>query len=419
VRLRQQLLQAFLIQALVGVYMLAAMFLLSLIAMAGLFTSLFQVVLVNVPFYLYCALALVATGYVAWCGRLELPLLRDAAKSLVRWGGRAPDSLNIIWPGSGNVFQGQNLAGWTLMVAYLATLASLTWVFVALFFPQVGEIALSVLGFLPRTDLDQATLWPLALALLASLLVCQWLARYALQDRQATMAASMGTSYLLHWGVICSLLLIPISIHSGEMRQQIDHRAQELNEQLRRARQRRQEAQRENASKDQRARDLDIQLAPTIEGLNEFQSSPVGSKAPASVSYGETDLDSDTIQGHRRGRQHQSYSEHLSGKLREGGRDQVLWQSLETSYAVVVEYTIEPSGRISRIEVVDPSHDVEADSLAVSVVESMDPVPKTPEGQRLKVTELFWNTRPGDSRLDSELKRELSHHPDGRVIRVI
>lgn len=112
----------------------------------------------------------------------------------------------------------------------------------------------------------------------------------------------------------------------------------------------------------------------------------------------------------------QTYSNYISHKIRAGERSVKYWSQTPNPYAVVVEYRVSAQGRVSEIRLRERSQDAQADQLTVELVQAMGDLLPPPGGGAVQVTELFWNTRPGDPNLPTPLMRALAKEFDGRVI---
>ncbi len=146
-----------------------------------------------------------------------------------------------------------------------------------------------------------------------------------------------------------------------------------------------------------------------------------GDLAPARAAGGQDrdvaqtnqESDGDRLQGEHR---KQTYSNYLSVKIRAPENDLHFWDNMPQPYHAVFEYKILRDGRVRDVRVVEPSTSPAADRLTIRLIESMGRVLPPPAEKGVVVTELFWNTGPGDASLPSELKRALSTQFDGRII---
>ena len=116
-------------------------------------------------------------------------------------------------------------------------------------------------------------------------------------------------------------------------------------------------------------------------------------------------------------RRQQTYSNYLSVKIRAPEDELNYWESLPVPYSAVFEYRITADGVVYGVRIVEGSGHPEADELTVQLIETMGVVLPPPGGTSVVVTELFWNTLPGDPSLPTPLQRDLSTAFDGRIIR--
>ena len=254
-------------------------------------------------------------------------------------------------------------------------------------------------------------------------------------------------SIFLNTGFLCSLFLIPIIISNGELIEGINKRAQEIYKELVKLSKEKEKNKEQTKKieiperKLEREMKFDLVLTERVKGLNEFderkfmkeelleeKKAKVGFykeelKLPSVKEYSEAYSSEEKEENSQKSDQNvryiKSYSEYLTAKVREDKRDLAIWKNNENrSFSMVVQYTIEKDGRISSIDIIEGSNDLNTDSIVLAVIESMSPVLTPPENKRLKVTELFWNSGY-DQQLGSSLKNLLLAYPDGRVIQEI
>jgi TonB family protein len=162
-------------------------------------------------------------------------------------------------------------------------------------------------------------------------------------------------------------------------------------------------------------------LPDSVDGLNEFSVRSNKYETPKvlkpTIRYGSQDkpLLEKKVYLQKHSKETKSYSEYLTSKVRELGRDALIWKNAPKPYSMVVRYSVSPAGLITDIEIVEESGNIQMDALVISVVQSMSPLIKPKKNKKLVITELFWNTRGADD-LTTDLQKSLVTYPDGRII---
>ncbi len=115
-------------------------------------------------------------------------------------------------------------------------------------------------------------------------------------------------------------------------------------------------------------------------------------------------------------REDMTYSNYVSAKIRGPEKWLNYWNSVPHPYSAVFEYRITAEGDVRDVRVKESSGSAEADAMTVEMIRAMGRILPPPGGRDVHVTELFWNTHPGDDSLPTDLQRRLSQAFDGRVI---
>gem|GEM_PF-5244269 len=346
--------------------------------------------------------------------------------------------LNSLWPGLGNFFLGSYWLGVSLIsLQSLIYFSLLVFVYAHFDFLRL-KLFLIKLGFLIRLNdfqfLEKLSSFSVlvVLVLLSTLnyIVSFYFLFNSRSPRKANQEKNFLTcfnfSLLFYLTFLWSLILVPFSIGKNELENKIKTRAKEISKRLKQK-----ETQKalffENLNKRTKQEqpqfklnfDLEIPNEKELKELNGFNPVSSTQKEEFQINYKKRTKPLPNKQKYKEKLKNlqktKSYSEYISAKIREDQRDQLIWDQAPAKYSIVVEYTIETNGQISDISLLEKSDDLEIDALVVSVLKSMDPLLPPPKKQKLKITELFWNTLdPKD--LNTEFKRSLYQYPDGRII---
>lgn len=338
--------------------------------------------------------------------------------------------LNLLCPGLGNLGARQFYVGWVLLCAFLLTAGIVFFVLVSRYELSWAMNGLNTLRFVLRLDDDvfhalvHNNLFVLGvLSVFVSIYVLSnLLIVCSFHTLTRNFCGGIITSYLLHVILACVLLMVPVSLVVKQDLSQISERAKEIYEELLSNMQKDQETPKISVEEREIVFEFDRTVTENIEELNRFQDKPYASgaeKTQPQIGYSDNkEINTDQILHVEESRQTKSYSEYLTAKIREDSRDQAIWNnSQDKTYAMVVEYIIEKDGRISQINIVESSNDLETDAIVLAVIESMNPLARPPKQQTLKVVELFWNR--DTERFNSPLKELLRSYPDGRIIQVV
>lgn len=115
-------------------------------------------------------------------------------------------------------------------------------------------------------------------------------------------------------------------------------------------------------------------------------------------------------------RRDMTYSNYVSAKIRGPEKWMNYWNRMPHPYSAVFEYVITAEGDVRDVRVLESSGSPESDAMTVEMIRAMGRILPPPGGRDVLVTELFWNTHPGDDELPTDLQRRLSRAFDGRVI---
>ncbi|MDX1918600.1 MAG: hypothetical protein SFT81_05620 [Candidatus Caenarcaniphilales bacterium] len=398
--------------------------------------------------WVFCIVGFIASLLAFGRGYILIPVFHTLAKKLEEFFStkslRKAFALNSLIPGLGQLYLGKSWLGWILIACFIVTFFITLYLGIAFYKFAMAKDLLTFFGFFfrPSDQVMGANLSsPIYLGIFGGILLfiyaMSFLSLFSFRHRwnfpQRTIVGSAGVSYLFHLGALLVVLLIPIILNQAPQKSQLNNRAKEILKQLEKEKKKKEEQKKktvklpsippEKYSEKTREMSFDLAIPERIQGLNEFENKKYGAgkqkdQKPV-VDYGERKEPLPPVQEAFQGRDYKSYSEFISAKIREGKRDQEIWEQVESEfYATVVEYTIEPNGHISHLRIVDPSDHMSTDALTLAVIESMSPMLSPPDGKRIHVTELFWNTH-GEDGLDTELKRTLSKYPDGRVIEIL
>lgn len=385
-------------------------------------------------------------------GYIFIPLFNSAAAGIQKFCERKTIKrsvfLSLLWPGLGQLYLGKSWLGWIVGFGHLVVLLSVGYLLFAYLDFAFAKDFLTLLGFYVRIG-DKAFLEGFVNLRLISLLAFLLLVNYSIalcnlplwktllkrnnlfsaNSTQRRFFGSLSFSFILHLGIMWALLLLPFILTQSANKKAVNQRAKEVYEKLKREQERLDKKLLDkkippNQQKDEREIEFSLELPNKIDGLNEFSNKAFGPKQiedpinkPPNIGFSEHKkiLPSKKVYLKKHTRQAKSYSEYLTAKVREGSRDRIIWDDAPYPYSLVLEYTVQPSGRIADIQVVEPSGNLKTDALVISVLQSMNPLMSPPQGKTLRVTELFWNTG-GQNDLDTDLKRALAAYPDGRMI---
>ncbi len=370
-----------------------------------------------------------------------------AAKSI-----KKANILNVLLPGLGNLFLNQKVLGLVLSFAHFIILISTLSLVLAYFnFPFAKNI-LTSLGFYFRVGdkyftenfINFNAIIGLSLLLLFNFLISIFVLPKNLDSssqpdntnhEKRLFWGSLSLSYSLNLGVFWALLLLPFIFSKTETQKSIKKEAEKVYEKLSEEK-KQNEIKKDSEKKPIRTKpaqktkevnrelNFDLQLTKEIDGINEFSNknfspsqTPI-SKPKVTFSKGDRPLPEKKNYVKEHSRKTKSYSEYITAKVRENERDELVWKNAPKPYSTVMRYRVGADGSISDIEIVEPSNNLQTDSMVVSVIESMNPLLKPKNGKPYLITELFWNTQ-GEADLDTDLKRKLAQYPDGRVIEEI
>jgi|GEM_PF-3681271 len=315
------------------------------------------------------------------------------------WKGQV---LNIFCPGLGYLYWGQKFLASIFFIAFAFSLCIFVYFVLAHFDLPSTKDALGVLGFYLRLDdntlLEERFLFMSGLGLCLAYFLPLISRSYNKMRISANkrIAGSLGASYSLVIILLCCLFMVPYVFQQSRIKQASEHHLPkeiEINFEL-------------------------LSEEQEIDQLNGF--SLQSSKHPQEKKHLIDKLSDKLKHSSKQDTEYpKSYSQYISAKIREGGRDDLIWQAAgDKVYSLVLQYTVEASGHISSITILDPSQYPDIDRLAIEVTRSMSPMLSPPRGETLRITELFWNMRVSDiDMLNTELKRYLaSRHLDGRYI---
>lgn len=377
------------------------------------------------------------------------PLSRCIAKFWNKKTIEKAVALNLLLPGLGNIYLNNFIFGLVSICTFFLFAGIFCFLCLLSRNPLVANDLLNIAGFYFALEVSRfvpiLTSSFILIFFGASVLLVYALSVFSLFKRGSKiLTGSFLFSIFLNTGFLCSLFLIPIIISNGQLIEGINKRAQEIYKELVKL-SKEKEKNKEQAKKIEipqrkleREMKFDLVLTERVKGLNEFderkfmkeelleeKKAKVGFykeelKLPSIKEYSEAySAEENAQKSDQNVRYIKSYSEYLTAKVREDKRDLAIWKNNENrSFSMVVQYTIEKDGRISNIDIIEGSNDLNTDSIVLAVIESMSPVLTPPENKRLKVTELFWNSGY-DQQLGSGLKNLLLAYPDGRVIQEI
>ncbi len=380
-------------------------------------------------------------------GSLQLPLLSGLAGQIQSfWAVKRLErahQLNIFWPGLGVVYSKRGFFSYFLLFSSFFTALGLAALLLAKFdFERFQDLVLFVgfqLRLKPEIFASYAADWKW-LSLLGVLILGHhflaylWVSHRLLDKQGRGVVSALSYSYLLHYGLICSVLLIPITFATAEIQQSITKRQAEIAQKLEAELAKQKALAKQKTSSEsipppesQRELLMDFDLAVTdkIEGLNDFAAKPYAPEPEkpykeSAIGLGDSEKLPELEQYAKKySRKTKSFSEYLTAKVREHGRDKRLWDSLDEPFSAVVRYRVLADGTVSKIELVESSGNTEHDALMLAVIESMNPLTKPPGGKSLQVTELFWSWDERDEtglQSSSSLQQQLVAYPDGRYI---
>ncbi|MDX1919781.1 MAG: TonB C-terminal domain-containing protein [Candidatus Caenarcaniphilales bacterium] len=347
--------------------------------------------------------------------------------------------LNTLWPGLGQLLVGKVWLGWILVFCHLLVACSLFFILLAKFNYALSKDLLTLMGFYIRVGdkvFQESIVTEWVIGSLAALFVFDYLVAFLnlplwgqVHRVQRTFFASLTSSFSFHLAVLWVLLLLPFIMNKQSLKEQVKQNSQAAYKELVEQQKAQEDYEKQKKLPQQNPQEkiinFDLELADSIEDLNKFSNKPYSKKfskqdlepKPPTIGFGKRQepLPDKKIYLKKHSRETKSYSEYLTAKVREGGRDQLIWKEAPDPYSMVLQYTVSADGYISDIRIVQPSGNLQMDALVISVVESMNPLIKPPKAKKVVITELFWNTS-GQDRLDTDLKRSLATYPDGRVI---
>ncbi|MFN5539348.1 MAG: energy transducer TonB [Candidatus Melainabacteria bacterium] len=409
----------------------------------------------------FIALRAFSKGYVS------LFLIDNLAENLVKFFIRKSLKksilFNSIWPGLGHVYIGKNWFGWILATCHLVTFISLAYLTLAHFNFSLVKDLTAIFGFYFRMNdqafIDKYTNW-LVLGFLITVFCLNYLigfiglpiwkkkASTILQQEKIKqrnvfasffsplnwnhrrVLGSFGISYIVHLGILWTITLIPFVFNQASFKESVNKRAEQIQKQLEKLKKAEAEKKKDKdkikpATKEElkyRELQFDLQIPEKIKGINEFNDKKFQSigeiaKPQPTIGFQERTkaLPNPKTYKQNQSRETKSYSEYITAKVRESGRDKLIWSNVGNPFSNVVQYTIDPDGNISDIEIIESSGNLKSDSYVIAVLESMSPVLKSPNGKKMIVTELFWNTG-GNINLRTNLQNTLVTYPDGRLI---
>lgn len=347
--------------------------------------------------------------------------------------------LNSLCPGFGQVFIGKVWLGWILVFCHSFVSISLLYILLAKNNFALSKDLLTLMGFYVRVGdkiFQESIVTDWVIASLVALFVLNYLIAFLnlpfkghIHPVQRTFFASLTSSFSFHLAVLWMVLLLPFIMNKESLKKQIEKNSQAAFKELEEQKSAQEEFDKQKKLPKETSKEklisFDLELTDSIEDLNKFSDKSYQKKfskldelpPKPTIGFGKRQepLPEKKVYIKKHNRETKSYSEYLTAKVREEGRDQIIWKQVPEAYSMVLQYTVSPQGYISDIKIVQASGDLQSDALVISVVESMNPLIKPKNGKTLVITELFWNTN-GQDRLDTDLKRSLATYPDGRVI---
>lgn len=399
------------------------------------FQVIFQVgvFILNIPSYII----LLILSWKAFSGEsLDIFCLNKLAKKLYLFfkqkSYKKAVILNILCPGLGNIFLNKYYIGFILFIAFGLTLGVLIILGLAHYKIQIAQTILLFLGFYLRasdsviqTSLSNTYVLGTFFSILLLIITLSfWVLKKDFSLNLRRVLGSFTSSYIISLSLLCILFLVPLVIAQSNNKEAINKRSQEILKELKKLQEKKNtpELPKKKTTLEEREFKFDLVVTENIDGINDFTTKPFQErniqKEKTKITYKES-TDELLVQVRRKffeqdSRETKSYSEYITAKVREDTRDQVIWENTQNKpYAVIVQYIIETDGRISSIEIIESSEDLETDAIVVAVLESMSPLTSPP--QKLKIIELFWNTGSIQSN-NTELRNMLQHYPDGRII---
>jgi hypothetical protein len=365
--------------------------------------------------------------------------------------------LTFLWPGLGHIYLNRPWLGWLLFFSQLFTLCVLAYLALANYNLVAAKDFLGILGFYFRIGdrsfvdsfLNEKAFLMLGLVICLNYLIAIlnlpfnplkfFLASKNLPVPSSRFSKLFSTSliasYIVHLGILCTFILLPFIFSKSQTQKDIKTKAQKIQKQLEEQKKKMElhkNASSASPSKEVEYKELefDLEIPQNVESLNDFSERSLLDSSKGSSVSNEPIIqmlpENKQVKLPERGRyvkkqlgpKIKSYSEYLTAKVREGGKDQMIWDEAPDIYSMVLRYVVEPDGEVSKIEIVEGSKHPQSDSMVISVVQSMSPLMRPPNKKRILITELFWNTG-GLEHLDTELKKSLGKFPDGRVIEEI
>ncbi len=392
---------------------------------------------VSITLSVFIFIILSCLSFYAFNGKeIKIPIIYNLSKKIIRFLTVKKISralcLNLILPGFGFLYLGKVVLGISLIFTFLFSLFILGFLVLGFFYFPLAKDLLSLFGFYLRIkDSEifngQTELLYIAIMLIILVLIYYITIKFTLQKqgfKQRLVVSSFSFAYVIQLFCLISIFLIPFIFSTGEVKEAIDKRAKEIYERLKKEKEKNKDKKQIKKAEKEINISFDLIIPEKIDGLNDFSTKPFSNKSDKEIKKTEIGFNdkgnfSERELMKKASRYSKSYSEYISSKVRENNRDQIIWEkSNNKPYAMIIEYFVEPNGSISQINVVESSNDLETDAVVISVIESMNPMMPTSAGEKLRITELFWNSSD-PSNLNTKFKRFLANYPDGRIIEKI